>query len=283
MTYSEIKCKRISLDKDGEQRKIAVSKRDVVCPFPLHWHECFEIELVIGGSMTQIINGKKYELSRGDIYLLDPTDFHEIISSDHAEIYNLMFSENLPDDELTKKLLSSNETAVFHLEKREFESVSFILAEILRESKENQSCSEEYIKNLAECLFITISRRLSTVSSDTFRHDSGISRALLLIHTRFRENPKMTEIAEKASLNSSYFSALFHKSVGKTYKQYISELKLNYAKKLLFSSKLSVTEICFACGYNSLSNFLREFRKFFGTTPADMRKNENSTEYAKTP
>ncbi len=278
MNYSEIKCKRISLGSEGEMRRIDINKRGVVCPFPLHWHECFEIELVIDGKMTQIINGKTYELSCGDIYLLDPTDFHEIISADGAVIYNLMFSEDLPDDTFTERLLSSKENAVFHLEKKEFESVSFILSEILRESEEKQSFSEDYIKNLVECLFITISRKFSSVPSDTFRHENGISKALLMIHARFRENPTMVEIAERASLNPSYFSALFHKSVGKTYKQYISELKLNYSKKLLFSSNLSITEICFACGYNSLSNFLREFRKFFGITPAEMRKGKKTAD-----
>ena len=60
--------------------------------------------------------------------------------------------------------------------------------------------------------------------------------------------------------------------MGKTYKEYMNALKLDYAKKLVVTSNAPVKEICFASGFNSLTNFLKAFKEHFGMSPGTMRK-----------
>ena len=58
--------------------------------FPLHSHDYFEIEIVLGGRGVQHVNSKEYELTRGSVYLLTPADFHEIVLDEKNELWNII-------------------------------------------------------------------------------------------------------------------------------------------------------------------------------------------------
>ena len=64
-------CAKHTLDYSEKIRKKILKDYDI------HWHDYFEIEMVVEGSADHILNGKTYSLSKGDIYLLTPVDFHE--------------------------------------------------------------------------------------------------------------------------------------------------------------------------------------------------------------
>lgn len=240
--------------------------------YELHWHDYFEIELVLSGTAVHELNGIKYHLLPGDIYLLNPTDFHSIKSND-AEVYNIMFSESLLNDELLQKILSVENNLAFHLDEAEFHRVVTLIEQILFESKSDDEYSADYIKNLLECLFIIFLRKCDFSAAPVAASASAqIRKALLYIHGHFRENPSLETVSRLSGFNKNYFSTLFHKSTGKTYKEYITVLKLEHSKKLLLAGKLSISEICFASGFSSLPNFLRSFKSHFGVSPSLMRK-----------
>ncbi len=245
--------------------------------YDLHWHDCFEIELILSGYAVHELNGTMYKLSPGDIYLLNPTDFHRV-HSEGAEVYNILFSENLLDDELLHKILNVENNLAFHLDKTEFENVTALFSQMLSEFRNEKSYSQMYIKNLLECLFIVLLRKSNFKTANT--NDSktlGVRKALLYIHSHFRDNPTMAETASFAGFNKNYFSSLFHKATGQTYKNYLSNLKLEHAKKLVLAGSLSITEICFASGFSSLPNFLRCFKSHYGVSPGAMRKKHISS------
>ena len=99
-------------------------------------------------------------------------------------------------------------------------------------------------------------------------------KASLYMRMHFRDNLSLDDIASYVNLNSSYFCKIFHSEMGSSPKQYLSALRLEYAKKLLSITDLPVIEICFACGYNSLSNFLKAFKQKYGFSPKFIRSRE---------
>ncbi|MBR5614626.1 MAG: AraC family transcriptional regulator [Clostridia bacterium] len=268
-------CPRLLIRNRQDAKENLSIRKKKLKNYNLHWHDCFEIELILSGSAVHELNGKTYNLTPGDIYLLNPTDFHRV-KSDGAEVFNIMFSENLLDDELLQKILNVENNIAFHLNKTEFENATALISQMLTEFRNGEDYSEAYIKNLLECLFIILLRR-STFKQQPESDEKtiGVRKALLYIHSHFRDNPTMAEAAKISGFNKNYFSSLFHKTTGQTYKNYLSLLKLEHAKKLVLSSKISVTEICFASGFNSLPNFLRSFKAHFGISPGAMRKNHN--------
>ncbi len=270
-------CNRILVKNMKNSRENLLIRKKSLHDYDLHWHDCFEIELVLSGSAVQSLNGETQNLAPGDIYLLNPTDFHSV-KSNGAEVFNIMFSETLLDDDLLQKILGVEKNLVFHLNQKEFDNAVSIISQMVDEFDNTTIYSETYIKNLLECLFIIILRKndfdFSAVSDNKV---SGIRKSILFMHSHFRDNPTMAATAEFSGFNMNYFSSLFHKVTGKTYKEYLNELKLDYAKKLVLSGNLSISEICFASGFNSLPNFLKNFKAHFGTSPGNMRKEHKNT------
>lgn len=266
-------CPRLLIKNRQENYEDFCIRKKKLKNYDLHWHDCFEIELVLEGTANQKLNGITCPLSKGDIYLLNPTDFHSVSESD-AEIFNIMFSESLLTGELLQEVLSIEGNICFHLEGKDFTKATELMEQMLSEFGGKGEYSLSYIKNLLECLFIIILRNThqneGKISSGK---TMGLRKALLYLHSHFRENPSMTLVAEISGFNKNYFSTLFHSTTGKTFKDYLTELKLEYAKKLVLSSSISITEICFTSGFNSLPNFLRSFKARFNTSPGSLRKN----------
>ena len=73
-------------------------------------------------------------------------------------------------------------------------------------------------------------------------------------------------------MSETYFRKIFADKYGISPKKYIINLKLNHAKRLLLSSKYSVEEVCFKCGYSDVSMFSREFKKVVGVSPSVFKK-----------
>jgi AraC-like DNA-binding protein len=68
------------------------------------------------------------------------------------------------------------------------------------------------------------------------------------------------------------FSRFFKKNTGKAFIQYVNELRVGLACRKLMQSDASVSEICYASGFNNLSNFNRQFKERKGMSPKEFRK-----------
>ena len=78
-------------------------------------------------------------------------------------------------------------------------------------------------------------------------------------------------VAQQARMTPKSFSRFFKKNTGKTLIQYVNELRVGLACQALLQSSASVSEICYASGFNNLSNFNRRFREARGMSPRDFR------------
>jgi AraC-like DNA-binding protein len=99
-----------------------------------------------------------------------------------------------------------------------------------------------------------------------------ILAAQALVEKRFAD-PELAlgEAATAAGLSVAHFSNLFHRKTGVTFTRYVQSRRIEEAKHLLAETDQSVTEICFACGFNSLTHFNRVFRRGTGCGPSEFR------------
>lgn len=239
--------------------------------YSLHWHDCFEIELVLSGEAQHTLNGITYTLRPGDVYLLRPTDFHAVTLNGEVLVYNLMFSETQINNDMLEHILDQEENLAVHLNAADFDDLSSLMRQALREFEEDRPYRSACLQHLLECVFIQVIRFCAPVTAPSVTREYSLRSVLTYLHGHFRENPSMAEMASRSGFNPCYFSALFHKETGKTYKDYLSDLRLNYAHKLARTGALPVTEICYACGFNSLSHFLRSYKAKFGCSPRASR------------
>ena len=87
-------------------------------------------------------------------------------------------------------------------------------------------------------------------------------------------NWTVKEMAESVDMSESHFQRLFKAEKGLSPSKYLRKLRFEKARELLEGRRyLRIQEICFGVGINDQTNFTRDFKKFYGTTPTQYRKN----------
>ena len=99
-----------------------------------------------------------------------------------------------------------------------------------------------------------------------------IRKARHLVEERFRESGlRLSDAAAAASISVAHFSHIFHKETGVPFTSYVQSRRIEEAKRLLAETDKNITEICFECGFNSLTHFNRVFRRGVGCSPKQSR------------
>lgn len=114
---------------------------------------------------------------------------------------------------------------------------------------------------------------LDRLSSEQMYDDGAIKPALKYI-TENLYNPELNNdlIASSAGISESYMRRLFKRKYGKSPKQYILEMRIKKAGRLLCETAEPVTDISYECGFSSVYHFCREFKVVIGITPTEYRK-----------
>lgn len=91
------------------------------------------------------------------------------------------------------------------------------------------------------------------------------------VRSNFTEPISLDEIGDMASMTVPSFCRYFKKMTNKTFTQFVNEYRLVHASKLLAEQNMSITEVCFACGFNNFSHFNKSFKAFTGQNPSEYR------------
>lgn len=87
----------------------------------------------------------------------------------------------------------------------------------------------------------------------------------------YMEPLSLNLVSEFLGLNKCYFCNLFKKETGKTYSQYVNEVRVEKSKRLLHHTNLSILEIALSLGYNNQNYYNMVFKRLIGTTPLKYR------------
>lgn len=236
----------------------------------IHRHDFFELELIIEGGGSQRLNGETYPLQRGCVSILRPADLHEVHFFGPTVYYNISFSEQLLHKELLQSVACFRGDLFTRLEGNDFEVATLLLQALLK--AQYPAPDTAVIRRMLDALLLTVRKKLNLTRQMPV-DVQGLQAALTFLQIHFMENPSLQQVAKIAHYNASHFSACFHREMKQTYSQYLNRLKINYAKNLLLTTGLKVSQIGLECGFCSESNFLRVFKAVTGTSPHAFRRN----------
>ena len=131
------------------------------------------------------------------------------------------------------------------------------LIEILHQ----MSCSKEY-RFLSENAIVGISKKDSERMNEVFDY----------VLKNFKNDINLSEIASKTRFSEAAFCRYFKLRTQKTFVEFVNEIRIEYACKLLAEHDLNILEICYESGFKNLSNFNRQFRKFTNNNPKTYRQ-----------
>ena len=118
-------------------------------------------------------------------------------------------------------------------------------------------------------------RELASSSFAKVNVDSESRRILKVkdyISKHYTEEIRLADLADLVGMSTTSFSRFFKLRSGKTLSDYVVEMRLGVASRQLVDTTNSVSEICYDCGFNTLSNFNRLFRKYKGCSPTEFRE-----------
>ena len=246
-------------------------KKSLSGRWPLHTHNYFEVEFVISGKGKQILNGVEFEMRAGNFCLVTTTDFHEHYFSENTEIINVSFDPSLLTQDVIRKLTSGIENKNYYLTCKDYDKFYALMHVLLSEYESTAEWRNSAILNVLNYIIIYFLRKLEL--SETKKTDlSEIADAITYLNVHFQESPTLKEVADYIHYNPSYFSQVFKKHTGVKYINYLNNLKINQAKRLLAGSDDSIINIGYMCGFNSTANFFLEFKKSTGISPYQYRK-----------
>lgn len=152
------------------------------------------------------------------------------------------------------------------------EDVAFSLHDKFIQELEELTRLDE-VRRLAKEVIYTYTERVQEVKNE--RYSKTITRCKNYIFTNIYGEINHEGIANAVELSPKYLSVLFKKEVGLTVSEYIQQIKIEEAKKLLAYSKLPISEICSLLNYNDQSYFTKVFKKATDTTPKQFRERQH--------
>ena len=254
----------------------------------LHFHPEFELILILKGHGMRLVGDNISAFKEGDMAFIGPNLPHlwrndKLFYQDNkheVEVVVVQFLEDfLGKDFFTKNEMKSilqlfnkskqglhihgetNTSVALKIKKlisAEGFSRILILLEILHELASSQNLNllsrSGYLHNFTE--------------SDAMRMD----RVYKYLIDHFKDDIKLDEIAAVANLSSPAFCRYFKKRTKKSFSVFLNEMKIGHACKLLMEGEYAISEIGYECGYNSLTNFNRQFKRTTGLAPYKYRK-----------
>ena len=247
-------------------------------------HDFWEIVYIDSGEARITAENEVFTLSQGEIYFHKPNEYHAISTDDFANSIIVSFECHSPAmAALESKKLSLSETEKTLLRTIVTESshcfsdkLSDVHLRKLNRSNLAPFASEQMIKTSIEQLLIILIRRVNqgvTTTSPPKTAKSISERIKQILVENVYTEISLSRIASELFFSVTYIKTTFKKSTGKTVMQYLAELKIEEAKKLISQDCYTFMEIAYKLGYSSLHYFSRQFKKVTSMTP---------TQYAKT-
>ena len=261
---------RLAKKEVGSHSGISIKKTMSFKESSLHAHDFYELDIIVGGFASTTLNGVGRKASKGEIYFLTPDDLHDYRGEDTVDVLNVQFYSDSADSAVLSRLISSGHR-IFTPTEQSFNAVCELYRVMELTDPALDSADLIFAKLLEAMLMIIADSSGKDATSDETAFPY-MQRALIYIQEHFKENPTLTEVAGRLPINERYFCKRFKEYVGMTYKEYLRERKLTYARRLVLSTNMTMTEIAGRCGYGSQSHFNREFKEYFGISPVAMKQ-----------
>lgn len=286
----------LKLAKDTFTFRQSMRKNDFECYhyiddsplyIPFHDHEFYEIFFFLSGNASYIIEGRTYQLRAGDILLTDNKDIHRPVvykgktyerfvlwidpvflsdlSSEDCDLTSCFYASS----EKKYKLIRPDGSTLTHLKS--------IFEKMLESCK-----SSEFGCNLLSKIYLTeflvyLNRAYFATGEDIIKditQNKKINEVIEYINNHLNEELTLDILSNAVYVSKSHLGHLFKTYTGLTLYQYIIKKRLTTARNMLKMNTPAI-EACMSCGFTDYSNFLKAFKREFGTSPKSfMNKNQ---------
>lgn len=250
----------------------------------VHSHDFFELIYVCKGTPVSVINNQEVKLQEGNLCIMNPNAVHHF--KKYYQETDLILNIVLPKDLFQKSLFPilfqdsllnaffiryqiENENqpsflTLFHLDK----DIDHLIEILLKEYLDKRQYSQVIIESLLTLIFSFILRNYTDKTS----HDNiAMTQIMNYIYMNY-QTVSLELLAQHFNYHPKYLSALIHKITGQTFRKLIMNIKLQNAMNYILYTDHTMEVIVELIGYKDKSSFYALFKKEYGVSPGEYRK-----------
>ncbi len=279
--------KSIHLNLSKSEAEIVTTGTNVFCEH-LHYHQEFQISCLLNCEGEYVVEDCKGKFESGDVFLIACNQVHlfkedgfDTIKNSKEKLFSVFIDtklveqcfSNLLEFQFVLKGLRNFSGGAKVLDANKSEIVDLILATI------KSGPSDKMIN------FLKLMQRIAAIKSyEAFswseslnvkaNYDSQrLDKVIAFTRDNINRTIRLEEAADVAFLTPESFCKYFKNKTGKTYIQYLNEMRVHTASKFLIQESFNLNEICSRVGFSNMSYFNRIFKKIKGTTPKEFQTN----------
>lgn len=263
--------------------------------FPVHYHEEYELNFIENASgVRRVVGSSIEEIDSLELVLVGPNIPHawftykcksesifEITIQFHRDLFNEIF------------LKRNQLNFIRNLFERSLKGVSFSRRTIERVAPRLKALAEkegfESVLDLMAVLHeLSLSPDSRTLSDDVtyntqliYNDSERVEKVVAFINENFSRTIRLAEAAELVEMAETAFSRFFKAKTGITFVDYLNDIRIGHASRLLIDTISPIAEIAQECGFTSLTNFNRIFKKRKGLVPKDFREKHGTPDKKK--
>ncbi len=260
-----------------------------------HFHNQVEILYGISGKCNVYVNEKSFVLSKGDLIFINPGEVHQITAYEPSSYAVFMFytdilytsSSDFFEIMYTLPIIMDHPAWQRFFSKEIIEK-TFIPESMLdacREFKDKNHGFELAVKVHIYKVFLWIMRYYHSNNPDATEINrvsaDDLSRLQIIfdyVEKNYQYEIGIEDAAKLCNLSYNYFSKFFKTVTSKNFTDYLAQVRIKAAEKLLTTTKQSITEIAQNVGFSTSSYFISQFKKQNNITPSNYRKNYVTSE-----
>lgn len=260
--------------------------------YPIHNHSVYELNFVENAKgVRRIVGDSREVIGDYDLCLITSPDLEHVweqneCHSDDIREITVQFDFSMSDETLFGRNPYASITRMMQEAKK---GLSFPLQAIMKvyglldtlsSVKDGFYAVQQFLTILYELSRCENARTLASSSYAKVKVEDDSRRILKVknfISKNYMDELRLPELASLAGMSSSAFSRFFKLHTGRNISEYIIDLRLGYAARMLVDTAKSISEIGFDCGFNNLSNFNRIFKKKKGCSPSEFRESYHKT------
>ena len=267
-------------------------RRKTEFTYPLHSHDEYELNYVENAAGVKRIVGDSVEvIGNYDLTLISGEDLEHVWEQNECESKNIReITIQFSSDLFFGNFIHKNQfDSIRRMLEKAKKGISFPMEAILKIFPMLNTLSTEQegfysvIKFLSILYELSLIESIQTLASSSFAKidDSTDSRRVRKIYeyinTHYTEQITLEDLANLIGMTPVALSRFFKLRSGRTISDYIIDIRLGNATRLLVNTTNSISEICYDCGFNNLSNFNRIFKRKKECSPTEFRENFRKT------
>jgi len=260
-----------------------------------HYHQEYELSFITEGSGRRIVGDSIEEFNPGDLIFIGPRIPHVWFSEDKLPVQRsgrtlesvyLLFNQDilpeklidLPEFANARKALSLSERGI-RITGDTLNAVSRIMLQLPYQSPiKRLTMFYEILDVIGSGPSFSFLASEDYMKSRFETSNKRIKRIHEFLMKNYQDRIDLQEVADVAHMAPASVCRFFKQSTGLTIFEYLNKIKIEYSCQLLLNTDLNILDISCDCGFNNLSHFNKQFRKFIGTTPTQFRQVRNSKE-----